>query len=147
MKNHLRLLSALLLSLYLNQAHAVEPLKVSDAWARASAPGQQVGAAYMTLESAYDLVVAKVESPMAGSVEIHKMSMKDGIMRMRMMESLPLTAGHPFKLEPGGFHLMLFDLKEPLKAGATVPFNLQLKDSQGRLTTLEISLPVKTSNN
>lgn len=142
----LRLLTALILSLTLNPALAAAALEVSDAWARASAPGQQVGAAYMTLRSSEALAVTQVESPAAGSVEIHKMSMKDGIMRMRMMDALALQAGEPFKLAPGGFHLMLFDLRQPLKAGESVEFTLHLQDASGASSTQTVSVPVKTGN-
>jgi copper(I)-binding protein len=142
----LRLLAVFILGLNFNLALADESLQVSDAWVRASAPGQQVGAAYMTLQSKQALTVTKVESSAAGSVEIHKMTMKDGIMRMRMREKLELETGKPFALEPGGFHLMLFDLKKPLKAGESVPFVLHLQDAQGKADTIELSAPVKASN-
>jgi copper(I)-binding protein len=143
---YLRVLSVLILGLHLNFALGAEPLKVSDAWVRASAPGQKVGAAYMTLTSSADLILAKVQSPAAGTVEIHSMTMKNGIMRMRLMETLPVPAGQATRLAPGGFHLMLFDLKKPLKAGDKVPFTLQLKDKQGQMTTLKIVAPVKSGS-
>lgn len=143
---YLRLLSALIIGLHLSFAHAAQPLKVSDAWARASAPGQKVGAAYMNLDSAADLTLIKVESTAAASVEIHSMSMKNGIMRMRMLETLPVPAGQTTRLAPGGFHLMLFDLKQPLKAGDDVPFTLQFKDKHDKLMTLKVSVPVKSGS-
>lgn len=142
----LRLLTALIIGLHLGFAHAGQPLKVSDAWARASAPGQKVGAAYMNLDSTTDLTLVKVESAAADGVEIHSMSMKNGIMRMRMLETLPVPAGQTTKLAPGGFHLMLFDLKHPLKAGDNVPFTLQFKDKHDQLLTLKVSVPVKSGS-
>ena len=140
----LRLLTALIIGLHLSFAYAEQPVKVSNAWVRASAPGQKVGAAYMSLESTADLTLIKVESTVAASVEIHSMSMKNGIMRMRMLESLAVPAGQTTKLAPGGFHLMLFDLKQPLKAGDNVLFSLQFKDKRGQLMTLKVSVPVKS---
>jgi len=142
----LRLLSTLILGLHFGYGYAAAEVTVSDAWVRASVPGQKVGAAYMTLTSAADLTLTKVESPAAGSVKIHSMTMKNGIMRMRMLETLPLPAGQATRLTPGGFHLMLFDLKQPLKAGDNVPFTLQLKDKQGQTTTLQIFAPIKAGN-
>ena len=122
-----------------------EPLEVSDAWVRTSAPGQEIGAAYMTLTSRSDMTLSKVDSPAAGSVEIHMMSMEDGIMRMRMVDTLALKAGEPVKLEPGGYHLMLFDLKQPLKPDTTIPFKLHLQDAQGKMMELSVSAPVRNT--
>lgn len=124
-------------------AHAAEPITVSNAWVRATAPGQEAGAAYMELKSATDLTVVKVESTAADSVEIHKMSMHNGVMEMRMLEALELPAGKLVKLEPGGFHLMLFDLKAPLKTGENVAFTLHLKDGTGKGSAMKIDIPVK----
>jgi len=126
-------------------AFAANPVNVSDAWVRASAPGQSVGAAYMTLQSPTDTSLVKVESNAAGSVEIHSMTMKNGVMQMRMMETLPLSAGKPAKLEPGGFHLMLFDLKKPLKAGEKVKFTLHFKNKAGKTSVMQVVSPVKTA--
>lgn len=120
-------------------------VNVSQNWVRASAPGQSVGAAYMTLQSTADTSLIKVESDAAGTVEIHNMSMKNGVMQMRMMDTLPLSAGKSAKLEPGGYHLMLFDLKKPLAAGEKVHFTLHFKDSAGKTSVIQVSSPVKTS--
>ena len=126
------------------QAHA--DVKISDAWVRANAPGQNVGAAYMSLTSAQDSNLFAVESPAAGAVEIHSMSMNNGVMKMRMLETLPLKAGQVEKLAPGGFHFMLFDLKKPLKAGEQVKFKLSFKDKDNKITQQEIVLPIKEAN-
>jgi len=97
---------------------------IKDAWVRPTNAGQEVGAAYMTLSSRQDATLIRVESDVSKSVEIHSMTMQNGVMKMRMLDSLPLTAGKPYKLAPGGFHLMLFDLKKPLTAGEQVNFVL-----------------------
>lgn len=144
MKNPSRLIClCLLLPAF---AFAANTVKVSDDWVRASAPGQSVGAAYMTLQSPTDTSLVKVESNAADSVEIHSMTMKNGVMQMRMMEALPLTAGKPAKLKPGGFHLMLFDLKKPLKAGEKVKFTLHFKDSAGKTSVMQVSSTVKAAS-
>jgi len=119
---------------------------ISDAWARATAPGQTVGAAYMTLTSPADSTLVYVESSIADSAEIHSMTMKNDVMIMRMLEELPLKAGKPEKLAPGGFHLMLFDLKAPLKAGETVMLTLCFKDEKGNITHQDVTLPVKLAS-
>lgn len=126
-------------------AFANSPVEVSASWVRASAPGQSVGAAYMTLQSQTDNSLVKIESNAAGSVEIHSMTMKNGVMQMRMMDTLPLSAGKPAKLEPGSFHLMLFDLKKPLKTGDKVEFTLHFKDKAGKTSVMRVSSPVKSS--
>lgn len=100
---------------------------IKDAWVRPTNPGQEVGAAYMTFLSTQDLMLIGVESDVTKSVEIHNMSMENGVMKMRMMDTLPLVANKPYKLAPGGFHLMLFDLKKPLIVGEEVNFALNFK--------------------
>ena len=142
MKRAFGLLGMLLVTL---TVHAGQQVELNHAWARATAPGQEVGAAYLELKSATDQTLVKVESPAAGSVEIHKMTMKNGVMEMRMLETLELPAGQTVKLEPGGFHFMLFDLKQPLKTGESVPLTLNLKDKAGKASTLKVDLPVKRS--
>lgn len=121
------------------------PVAISHAWARATAPGQNVGAAYLELKSTTDLMLTKAESPAAGSVEVHTMSMKDGVMEMRMQDTLELPAGQAVKLEPGGLHLMLFDLKKPLKVGESVPMTLRFQDKHGKESSMNITLPIKRS--
>ena len=117
---------------------------ITDNWVRATAEGQDVGAAYMTITSASDTSLVKVESSASDSIEIHSMSMENGIMKMRMLEQLDLKAKTPNKLTPGGFHLMLFDLKKPLKAGETVSFSLHFKNQAGKETLVTISSPILT---
>lgn len=122
-----------------------DKLKIEGAWARATVPGQEVGAAYMKLTGSEDLTLIKVDSPAADYVEIHKMSMNNGTMEMRMLEELKLPAGQTVKLEPGGFHLMLIDLKKPLQDGAMVDFTLHLKDAKGKTSLQGIQVPIKKS--
>lgn len=118
---------------------------ISDSWARATAAGQDVGAAYMTLKSSTDATLVSATSPVSTSVEIHSMTMDNGVMKMRMLDSLPLPAGKPVKLEPSGFHLMLLGLKKPLKAGDKIEISLTLKDKLGKLEIQKVSLPVKAN--
>ncbi len=119
---------------------------ITDSWVRAIAPGQSVGAAYMTLTSPLDSTLVYIETPAAGSVEIHSMTMTNNVMKMRKLEALPLQAGKPEKLSPGGFHLMLFDLKSPLKTGDKVAFKLCFKDKANKITHQNVTLPIKEAN-
>jgi periplasmic copper chaperone A len=118
-------------------------VKISDNWIRATAPGQAVGAAYMTLTSPQDSKLVYVETAAAGSVEIHNMTMENGVMKMRMLDELTLKANQAEKLAPGGFHLMLFDLKQQLKAGESATIKLCFKDNKGNITHQDVVLPIK----
>jgi copper(I)-binding protein len=121
-------LSSFFLSLTLvissTAASAADSVSIENAWVRPTTPGQDVGAAYMSFNSKQDVTLIRVSSDSTKSVEIHSMSMQNGVMKMRMLEKLAIKAGKPYKLEPGGFHLMLFDLKKPLAAGQYVNFEL-----------------------
>jgi copper(I)-binding protein len=133
------------LTMLLSACEPNEGVAIMDDWVRANAPGQKVGAAYMTLLSAQDNTMVKAETDIAGSVEIHSMTMENGVMKMRMLEELPLKAGKPEKLAPGGFHLMLFDLKKPLTAGDKVNFTLSFKDTAGNITQKQVVSPIKAA--
>ncbi|MBF4990369.1 copper chaperone PCu(A)C [Methylophilus sp. QUAN] len=138
-----RLVTSVCLIGWLGVAHA--EVKLSDAWVRASNPGQSVGAAYVTLSSAQDVTLVYAETERAGTVEMHSMTMQNGVMKMRSMEELPVPAGKPVKLAPGGLHLMLFELPTPLKAGEQVKFRLCFKDKQGKITDQFVTMPVKAA--
>lgn len=118
-------------------------VEISDAWTRATQEGQDVGASYMTLKANQDMTLTAIESTVTEDVEIHSMSMENGVMKMRMLDELDLKANTPVALSPGGFHLMLFDLENPLKAGDQVGFTLHFKDKQGKELTLNINSPIK----
>ena len=100
---------------------------VKDAWVRAPAPGQKVAGAYMELESRTDLVLTAVASPAAASAELHSMSVQEGVMRMRPVARIELPPGKAVKLAPGGLHIMLIGVKQPLKPGDKVPLTLTVQ--------------------
>ena len=139
----MKTLQLLLATSLLSTLNAMADVTVIDAWVRANVPGQSVGAAYMTLNSPQDSTLVYIESAAAGTVEIHSMSMNNNVMKMRKLEELPLKAGMAEKLAPGGFHLMLFDLAKPLKAGEKVNFTLCFKDKSGKITHQAVTLPIK----
>jgi hypothetical protein len=124
-------------------ASAADSVSIENAWVRPTNPGQDVGAAYMTFNSKQDVTLISASSDATTSVEIHSMSMQNGVMKMRMLENLAIKAGKPYKLEPGGFHLMLFDLKKPLTAGQYVNFELTFKSGNTEFKQL-IKAPIKT---
>ncbi len=138
-----RLVTSVFLAGWLGVAHA--EVKTTDAWVRASNAGQSVGAAYLTLSSAEDATLVYAETERAGTVEMHSMTMQNGVMKMRSMEELPVPAGKPVKLAPGGLHLMLFELPTPFKAGEQVKFRLCFKDKKGNITDQFVTMPVKAA--
>ena len=122
-------------------AHAGN-LTVSKAWVRPAVSGQQVSGAYMDLVVKRPAKLVKIESPVADAVEIHRMAMNDGVMEMRELETIDLPANQVVRLHPGDYHMMLIDLKRPLKPGERVPLKLTLLNANGRTETLSILVPV-----
>ena len=112
--------------LFAAQVYAAD-VTVSDAWARATVPGQGVGLVGMVITSQKDARLIAVSSPAAASGEIHTMSMDDGVMKMRQIEYVALPEKEAVTLGPGGNHLMLIDLKQALKAGDKVPLTLTVQ--------------------
>ena len=123
---------------------AAEPVSISNAWVRVPAPGQKVAGAYMDLVSPGAAAVAGAASPAAARVELHSTSMDGGVMKMRPVETIALPAGKPVRLAPGGLHLMLVDLRQPLKEGDRVPITLSIR--RGDATTeVKVEAPVRAT--
>jgi periplasmic copper chaperone A len=103
------------------------PLVAQNAWVRAT-PGTEVAAAYLTLRntSASPVTVTGVESPIAGHAMIHETTIQGGQSRMRPSEQVIVAPGSTVKFEPGGLHVMLHDLKQPLTVGQSVPLVIKL---------------------
>jgi copper(I)-binding protein len=115
-------------------AAQAQPASVKDAWVRTPAPGQNVAAVYMEIVSRANSTLVAVASPAAASAELHNMTQEAGVMKMRPLEKIELPAGKPVKLAPGGLHVMLIGLKQPLKRGDKVPVTLTVlrPDAGGR---------------
>ena len=124
--------AALLVGLLLaGPAPAAELVKVLDPWARATVPGQSVGGVYMVLVARDNLRLTGVKSAAAESAQVHQMKMENGMMRMRAMPFLELPRGKQVTLEPGGYHVMLFDLKQSLVTGQKLKLELTVEDAAG----------------
>ncbi len=121
---------------------AASPVKVEAAWIRASVPGQSGTGAFMRLTAQEPMSLVGLTSPVAGVAEVHEMKLEGDVMRMRAIASLALPAGQAVELKPGGYHLMLMDLKSPLKADTRVPLTLVLRDAKGAERRVELQLPV-----
>lgn len=136
-----RLVAALALALASFAASAQTAVK--DPWVRGTVPQQKATGAFMQLTSAQGGKLVSASSPVAGVVEIHEMTMEGNVMKMRAIPGLELPAGKAVELKPGGFHVMLMDLKQPLKAGETVPVTLVVDGRDGKRETIEVKAPVK----
>lgn len=118
-------------------------VSISNAWVRSTVPGQEVAGAYMEITSAKDARLIKVETPVARMAEIHSMKMENGVMRMQALEALTLPARTTVKLVPGGYHLMLVGIRQPLKAGSSVPLALTVREADGRTSVIDVNTPVR----
>src|ERR1035438_6207128 len=117
-------------------------LVITQAWSRATPGGAKIGGGYLTIEnkgSAPDRLIGG-SADIAGKVEVHEMSMNNGVMTMRPLDKgLTIEPGKTVKLAPGGYHLMMFDLKGPLKQGDKLPLTLEFEKA-GKVT---VSLDVQ----
>lgn len=122
-----------------------QTVEVKDAWIRATVPGQKGTGAFMNITAKDGAKLVGVSSPVAGVAEVHEMKMDGDIMRMRAVPALELPAGQTVQLKPGGYHVMLMDLKQGLPKDSTVPLTLRLQDSKGVETRMDVSVPVSTT--
>jgi copper(I)-binding protein len=116
--------------------------RVEGAWVRSAVPGQHGTGAFMKIIAPRPMQLVGVSTPVAGVAEVHEMKMEGDVMKMRAIPALELPAGRTVELKPGGYHLMLMELKQSLKAGATVPITLLLRDAAGAESRLELKVPV-----
>jgi periplasmic copper chaperone A len=147
MKNITRMFAcaATLLALLAAPAHAQEikagDLVITQPWSRATPGGAKIAGGYLTIENkgtAPDRLTA-VSGDIAGKVEIHEMAMNNGVMTMRPLEKgLTIEPGKTVKLAPGGYHLMLVDLKNPLKKGEQVPVTLEFEKAGKVQVSLDV---------
>lgn len=137
---------ALLLAGLLSPCAAfAQPIQADQPWARATAPQQMVGGGYVTLTSPAGDRLLGASSPVAGRVEMHEMQVDGTVMRMReLADGLALPAGQAVAMAPGGYHLMLVDLKQPLVAGQSIPVQLRFRDAPPMEVQLKVA-PVGAS--
>ena len=119
---------------------------VKDAWIRATVPQQQATGAFMQLSAAKDTKLVAASSPLTPVVEVHEMAMKDNVMTMRQIPAVEIAAGQTVALKPGGYHVMLLDLKQQVKAGDTVQMTLTFEGRDGQRETVDVQVPVRALN-
>lgn len=124
-------------------ASQAQVVAVTDAWVRNTVPGQTATGAFMTLSARQKAKLVALSTPVAGVAEVHEMKMDGGVMKMRaVVGGLDLPAGEAVALKPGGYHIMLMDLKADLPKGSQVPLTLVFRDAAGVESRIELQLPV-----
>jgi hypothetical protein len=121
---------------------AVAQVTVAEPWIRGTVPGQMATGAFMRITSPRPAKLLEAASPVAGVVEIHEMAMEGNVMRMRAVPALELPAGRAVELKPGGYHVMLMDLKRTLKEGESVPVTLVVESGDQR-ERIDLAVPVR----
>ena len=140
---HLTRISVLAASLFLSSHVVAQTVAITNSWVRATVQGQKATGAFMTVTSKENAKLVTVSSPVAGIVEIHEMKMDKDVMKMSALPNgLDLPAGKAVDLKPGGFHIMLMDLKLPLNKDVAVPLTLTFQDSSGKKSQQVVQVPV-----
>jgi periplasmic copper chaperone A len=127
-----------------DESHKDQDIKVVDAWAKASLAGTTNGAAFVTLSNQSgeaDRIVG-AETPIAAKAELHTHMMDNGVAKMRPVAAVDLAAGETATMEPGGLHVMLLGLTEPLTEGMSFPVTLILE----RSGPIQVEVMVKVAN-
>ena len=122
-----------------------QTVEVKDAWARATVPGQTASGAFMKITAKEVAQLVGADSSAAEVVEVHEMRLEGNVMRMRAAPVIDLPVGQTVELKPGGYHVMLMDLKAPLKAGSSLPLTLTFKNAKGVESKVQLQVPVRTA--
>ena len=121
-------------------------VEIKEAWIRTSVPGQKATGAFMKITAKDGTKLVSASSPAAGVAEVHEMKMEGDVMKMRAVQGgLDIAAGKTVELKPGGYHVMLMDLKAALAKDSTVPLTLTFKDAKGAESKVELKVPVATT--
>ena len=136
---------ALTLALGLTAPFAAAQTTVKEAWVRGTVAQQKATGLFAQITSAGGGKLVAASSPVAGVVEVHEMRMDGNVMKMRALDGgLELPAGKTVELKPGGYHVMLMDLKQQMKEGETVPVTLVV-ESGGKRETIEVKATVRAA--
>jgi copper(I)-binding protein len=122
---------------------ALAEVSVTAPWVRATVPAQKSTGVYMHLLSEGGARLVGVSSPVAATVELHQMDMKDDVMKMRQVDGIDLPAGKGVNLASGSYHIMLVGLKRQLKPGEAVEITLQIQGKGKQRDSLTVKVPVK----
>ena len=121
--------------------YRLRSLHIDHPFARATPPGARSGGVFLSVENNGDRAdrLLGVSTPVAGTAELHQMVMDAGVMRMRSVAGLDVKPGGRLVLQPGGYHVMLADLKRPLQAGDSFPLTLGFE----KAGSIEVSVVVE----
>lgn len=141
--SHRALLATALISMFsplaVAQQTTAEPtLRVFDIWAKTTVPGGSVSAAYMHIKAGKPLRLIKAESPLTPLVEIHSMSMKDGVMEMKAVDAVDITPNKVVDLKPGGLHIMLMKVNKPINKDDAVPLKLTFETADKKTFSVNV---------
>jgi len=128
--------------LILSETVTAASVEVTDAWARATMPGQSVAGVYLHVKSMLRARVVGVKTGSAKTAEIHSMSQENGVMKMRKLDFLDLPPGETVTLEPRGNHVMLFDIRKPLQAGERIKLTLVI-EQEGKKINVPVTAAVR----
>jgi len=124
----------------ITNVYATSGVTVSEGYIKASIPGRDITAAYMTINNAGNkaITLQKISSTISDRIEIHEHSMSDGMMRMRQVTEITIDANNEVVLQPSGLHLMIFSLKQKITDKDVIPLTLYFSNK----TKINIQLPV-----
>ena len=124
-------------------AQTAADVKIEGAWIRTAVEGQSGTGGFMKLTAPAAMKLVAVSSPVAKIGEVHEMKMEGSVMKMAEVKGgIELPAGKAVELKPGGFHIMLLDLKQSLKADVQVPLTLTFANAKGEQSRVELKVPV-----
>ncbi len=118
-------------------------LLVSDAWTRATAPGQDSAMVQLIVTSRHEGVLTGASSKVAQSAELHSMVHEHGVMKMRQVDAVELSAGEALDFGEAGYHLMLLELKKPLKAGEKFALTLYVQLANGKKQAMKVQVIIR----
>ena len=113
-------------------------VELKDAWARATPGKAENGAAYLTIVSPGADRLVSLSTPVAKKAQLHTMTTEGGVMKMRPLAGLDVPADRPVTLKPGGAHIMLMGLNQPLQAGQSFPLTLSFEKAGQREVTVAV---------
>jgi len=118
-------------------------VSVANAWVRGVVPGQVDTGAFMTIRSSQAVTLIGASSSAAKSVDIHQMSVENGMMQMRPIDAIAIARHGVLELKPGAYHVMLNGLNKPLVKGTSVPITLIFRDANGKTFNAEVQAKVR----
>jgi copper(I)-binding protein len=128
---------------FLAASSAAAEVVATEAWVRGTVPGQHTTGAFVTLRASEAAKLVGVSSPAAKLAELHTSEPSGGVMRMHAVDAIALPAGQRVELKPGGYHVMLIDLKKQVRAGDRVPLSFEVEDAKGRRSRVQVSAEVR----